>query len=113
MRPPGRAVRRELLQRRVRLVDADHHEAAQVLRHFMRPVRPRGKGRRVAQPTTREDTPEAREAAERMAALLMEEEQEDLVKAVSRSDVVSGGRVTQWAVSSCERLPTQRMRGVS
>ena len=33
--------------------------------------------------------------------------------AVSRSVVVSCGRVTQWAVSSCERLPTQRMRGVS
>ena len=77
-----------------------HHEVAQVLRHFKRTVRPRGKGRRGAQPTTREDTPEAREAAERMAALLLEEEEEELAKAAgTRTQEVSGGRAMMCCVS--------------
>jgi hypothetical protein len=88
---------------------------AQVLRHFKRPARTRGKARRGAQPTTREDTPEAREAAERMAALLMEEEEEDLAKAAgTATQQVSGGRAIHVVhVSTSERLPTQRARGVS
>ena len=92
-----------------------HHGVAQVLRHFKRPARTRGKARRGAQPTTREDTPEAREAAERMAALLMEEEEENLEKAAdTATQEVSGGRAIHVVhASTSERLPTQRARGVS
>jgi len=52
-----------------------------------------------AQPTTRECTPEAREAAERMAALLMEEEEEDLAKAAGTPSQ-EGGRAVQAAAAA-------------
>ena len=62
--------------------------------------------------TTREDTPEAREAAERMAALLMAEEEEDLAKAAGTpTQEVSGG--DRRCAHKCERLLTERVRGVS
>jgi len=69
-----------------------HRELEQVLRRLERAARtPKATKatatRRGAQPTTREDTLEAREAAERMAALLMEEEEEDLAKAGTPSQV--------------------------
>ena len=85
-----------------------------MVRHFEHPARAQGKARRGAQPTTKEGTPEARAAAESMAALLMEEEEEDLAKAAGTpTQQVSAGRAMQCSVSTSERLPTQRVRGVS
>jgi hypothetical protein len=78
-----------------------HHQAAQVLRELERAARARkaAANKERTQQAARQDTPEAREAAERMAAHLIEEEERE--QATKYMNAAGGWRMVSVCSLCC------------